>query len=161
MMPRLALLSLLVLNACSRTSADETLHSNTSPLAAPSASSSERGTPQTASAPAPPRAAPSSVPPKTGSGEPPASPLRAACDEICGRSRALACARKEDCLQGCFDMAGIEGCTAAFERLYSCLAAEPVAHWECAEDGVAAIRDGYCEKEQAGAARCVEAKTKR
>jgi len=58
-------------------------------------------------------------------------------------------------------MAKIPGCTTQFERLYACLAAEPLAHWECAEDGVGAIRDGYCEKEQAAAVGCVERQSSR
>jgi hypothetical protein len=58
-------------------------------------------------------------------------------------------------------MASIKPCVAAFNSLYACLAAEPLAHWECAEDGIAAIRDGYCEKEQERAAGCVEDQTQR
>ena len=61
-------------------------------------------------------------------------------------------------MEGCLQMAGVPGCSQPFEQLYSCLAAEPVAHWECAEDGMGAIRDGYCEKEQSAAANCTAGK---
>ena len=81
------------------------------------------------------------------------------CEKICSRSRELGCVRAADCMEGCLEMASIEPCIASFEKLYSCLAGEPVAHWECAEDGIGAIREGYCEREQAAAAGCVEAQT--
>ena len=51
-------------------------------------------------------------------------------------------------------------CADEFAGLYRCLENEPVAHWECAEDGVAAVREGYCEKEQATAVGCMEAKAR-
>jgi hypothetical protein len=35
---------------------------------------------------------------------------------------------------------------------------EPIDHWECAEDGMGAIRDGYCNEEQGQAVACMEQK---
>jgi hypothetical protein len=43
-------------------------------------------------------------------------------------------------------------------QFFNCLVKEPVEHWECAEEGVAAIRPAYCDGEQQRAVRCMEAK---
>jgi hypothetical protein len=43
-------------------------------------------------------------------------------------------------------------------RFYGCLVAEPLEHWECAPEGVAAIRDGFCQAEQRATVTCMEAK---
>jgi hypothetical protein len=51
-------------------------------------------------------------------------------------------------------------CADEFAALYACLENEPVAHWECAEDGIAAVRESYCEKQQATAVGCMEAKAR-
>jgi hypothetical protein len=53
-------------------------------------------------------------------------------------------------------MASISLCRAELEAFYACLAGEPPDHWECAEDGVAVIRDGYCDKQQERFALCAE-----
>ena len=51
-------------------------------------------------------------------------------------------------------------CSEAFLRFYACLVREPVEHWECSDDGIAAIKEGFCEKEQEAAIGCMEAKAK-
>jgi hypothetical protein len=40
--------------------------------------------------------------------------------------------------------------------MYASMIREPVGHRECAEDGVAAIREGYCDAEQERAIGCME-----
>lgn len=142
---------LLALNACSRGSAGDAARSDRS--ASTQSVSAAGPTGSSAQAIEVPRPSAESL---VRTGVPGSSPLKDRCDQICSRSRELACTRQERCVQGCLEMASIDACKDAFAKLYSCLAAEPVSHWECAEDGVAAIRDGYCEKEQADAARCVE-----
>ena len=58
-------------------------------------------------------------------------------------------------------MASVAPCTQAFRGLYACLLREPLTHWECGEDRMGAIRDGYCEEEQAAVASCMERLTQR
>jgi len=88
--------------------------------------------------------------------------LSATCEKLCAYSGQLKCGRKEQpCVKDCIGMASLEPCTPAFHDLYSCLLREPLTHWECGEDRMGAIRDGYCEKEQAAAAGCVEKLTQR
>lgn len=152
-MIRLALCSLLLLSACARSRAEEVPPPSALPVASEQAKLAKPVAP-TAQQPAP--AAPSSANSAQAKVEPPSPSVSAACDKICARSRELKCSGQARCLPGCVEMAAIPGCVAPFASLYACLAAEPVAHWECAEDGVGAIRDGYCEKEQAAAAKCVE-----
>jgi hypothetical protein len=83
------------------------------------------------------------------------------CTSICDRSRALKCARANDCMPDCLAMAVGTPCADEFASLYRCLVKEPDAHWECADDGVAAIREGFCEKEQEKSVSCMEAKASR
>jgi hypothetical protein len=61
-------------------------------------------------------------------------------------------------MPNCLAMAVGTPCTDEFSAFYRCLVAEPIEHWECAEDGVAAIREGFCEEEQERAVGCMEAK---
>lgn len=155
---RLALISFFAISACARGRADEGARADAPPVA------SDAANPGSARAPS----APSPVPAERSSASPTAAPVVAsaaptspACDKICSRSRELRCPREALCLQGCAEMAQVPGCAPQFERLYACLASQPLSHWECAEDGVGAIRDGYCEKEQGAAAGCVEKQTSR
>ena len=152
-MIRLALCSLLLLSACTRSRAEEFPQPSALPVASEQAKLANQAAPSTQQlAPV----APSSANSAQAKIEPPSATVSAACEKICARSRQLKCSGLARCLPGCVEMAAIPGCVAPFASLYACLAAEPVAHWECAEDGVGAIRDGYCEKEQAAAAKCVE-----
>jgi len=80
------------------------------------------------------------------------------CTSICERSSTLKCAHAGDCIKSCVGMAIGTPCSAEFSALYTCLLREPMDHWECSEDGTAAIREGYCEKEQERTVTCMEAK---
>jgi len=160
-MIRLALVSLLlVISACTRTRSEDAVQSSALPLPAEKPNAADKGTPS-AQPPTLAPSAPSSAASEMAKVEPPPAAVSAACDEICSRSRELHCAGQARCPQGCVEMAAIPGCEPPFAALYTCLTAEPVAHWECSEDGVAAIRDGYCEKQQAAAASCVEGQSNR
>jgi hypothetical protein len=84
--------------------------------------------------------------------------LKQACTDICEHSRVLKCEHAERCLTNCVAAAAGTPCNPEFQTFYRCLLKEPVRNWECAEDGVAAIREGFCDKEQARAVSCMQEK---
>lgn len=84
--------------------------------------------------------------------------IESQCTSICQRSSSLHCAHAENCTPNCLAMAVGTPCSAEFSALYRCLAREPAEHWECADDGVAAVREGFCEKEQEAVVGCMEAR---
>jgi hypothetical protein len=90
----------------------------------------------------------------------PSPQLTASCDELCAHTKPLKCPRQDQCKASCVAMGNIPACADAFATLYGCLVHERIEHWECAEDGIAAIRDGYCESEQSAASRCLEARSR-
>lgn len=96
------------------------------------------------------------VAPARSPSKPVPSRFAAECGKICDRSRELKCPHSDQCLAGCLSVASFLQCSDAFAALYTCLSLEPLNHWECADDGVAAIRDGFCEPEQAAASGCLE-----
>jgi hypothetical protein len=83
-----------------------------------------------------------------------------ACTGICERSRVLKCQRADDCLLNCVGAATGTPCSPEFQSFYQCLGLQPIKNWECAEDGIAAIRVGFCEKEQERVLQCMETKAK-
>jgi hypothetical protein len=52
-------------------------------------------------------------------------------------------------------------CSEPMQAFFQCLRKQPVANWQCAPEGVAAIRDGFCDKEQAETVHCMQAKMRR
>jgi len=84
--------------------------------------------------------------------------IEKSCTSICERSQKLKCAHAADCQKGCIGMAIGTPCSEQFSGLYTCLLGEPVEHWECGEDGIAALREGYCNKEQEQTVTCMETK---
>jgi hypothetical protein len=90
----------------------------------------------------------------------PAFDVESACSSICERSRVLRCQRADDCMPNCVGAASGTPCNPEFQAFYRCLVPQPIKNWECAEDGVAAIKPGFCEKEQENSVRCMEAKAK-
>jgi hypothetical protein len=84
--------------------------------------------------------------------------LKDTCRDICARSQQLKCKSSEQCAPNCIAMAALTPCSPQISALFSCILREPLAHWECAEDGVAAIRKGYCDAEQEQAVTCMEQK---
>jgi len=83
------------------------------------------------------------------------------CKNICDRSKELKCPHTGECLPNCLGMATLTPCSAEIGELFTCLLREPLEHWECGEDGVGAIREGYCDQEQGKAAGCMEQKLTR
>ena len=61
-------------------------------------------------------------------------------------------------MKNCIGMGIGTPCSEPVAAFYACLQREPAAHWECGEDGIAAIREGYCEKEQERTVACMETK---
>jgi hypothetical protein len=55
-------------------------------------------------------------------------------------------------------MASLTPCKKEISSFYDCLLRQPLQNWECALDGVAAIRDGLCNAQQEESLRCMEAK---
>lgn len=101
-------------------------------------------------------AAPVSRPPATVTNGLPSAELARLCTSICENSRTLKCKNASECQSNCQGMGSLRPCLQQVAAFYRCLASEPADHWECAEDGVAAIKEGYCNAEQAGAVVCLE-----
>jgi len=80
------------------------------------------------------------------------------CAKICNRSRDLKCQHADRCLTNCLGMASLTPCSPSISAFFACLVKEPSSHWECDDDGVAAIREGFCDATQAAALACMEAK---
>jgi hypothetical protein len=123
---------------------------------------SAQGTATASSSAAPRRA--ETAPLATDNAPMPSSPLvdtklRGECENICEPTRALNCKHPEGCIANCLVMATATPCSAAIASFFSCLTAEPAAHWQCdPESGFAQIRDGYCDTQQAGALACMNEK---
>lgn len=157
----LGILLFSIVVACSRNAPEqEAAPASSASLHVKSVASATAGAKAVASAEAP---VPSGRSSGSSSTRSPAAPLASAapgigatCEKVCAYSGQLNCGKTDHCVQDCVEMASITPCTAAFRSLYSCLLREPLSHWECSEDHMGAIRDGYCESEQAAAATCVE-----
>jgi hypothetical protein len=53
-------------------------------------------------------------------------------------------------------MAASPLCSPEIKGLFACLLRQPTTHWECDENGIGAIRDPYCNREQGRLAACLE-----
>jgi hypothetical protein len=84
-----------------------------------------------------------------------------ACVNICQRSQDLACPKAAECQPHCIGMGSLTPCSKEIMALYRCLVDQPVKNWECGSDGVAAIRPGFCDPEQAEVVQCMERKMRR
>jgi len=100
-------------------------------------------------APAPPAA-----PALPAAPAPPASAAPDLCPGMCERARALKCKHDEGCVAACRQMSTASGCATEMAAVLSCLAREPLEHWECNSDGEPAIKDGYCDAEQSKFVAC-------
>ena len=90
--------------------------------------------------------------------KPEASNLSAAdpCAAVCERSRELSCNKRESCPALCREMLEDAACRTELVNALRCFAEKPAANWECGEDGLASIREGFCDAEQGHFAACVE-----
>jgi hypothetical protein len=111
--------------------------------------------PQASNGPAIPRpdaaAAPLRIPPA----------VENACAAICERSKGLHCKHADECAANCVVMGMLSICGQQVDAFYKCLMLQPVKNWECDEDGVAAIREGFCDAEQEQAVKCVTTSAQR
>ncbi len=83
------------------------------------------------------------------------------CDDICQISKPLGCKNAAECNPHCQSMAALPVCGAEVDGLFGCLIRQPIKNWECDEDGIGAIRDPFCGKEQAALAACAETNLRR
>jgi hypothetical protein len=83
------------------------------------------------------------------------------CRSICERSQVLKCKNADQCLVECVTTGTETPCNAEFQAFYRCLVPQPAQNWECAEDGIAAIKPGLCDEQQERALQCMEAKVPR
>jgi hypothetical protein len=123
------------------------------------AGSADAGTSASA-APAPAAAKPAPAPAPTDvrpHGDP---EVERACADICEASAQLKCAHASDCMVNCLAMGTVTPCTSEMMAFYHCLLKQPIKNWECDDDGVAAIRQGFCDKEQEKAVLCMDKKVK-
>lgn len=84
--------------------------------------------------------------------------LERSCREICDRSRELKCEHAAKCMPNCMAGASMTPCNEPMATFYRCLVQQPVQNWQCGRDGVAAIRDGFCDREQGEAVACMQSK---
>jgi len=84
--------------------------------------------------------------------------VKDACGSICERSHVLKCKNADECLVNCLAAGAGTPCNAEFLAFYRCIVPQPINNWECAEDGVAAVKPGVCDEEQQRAVRCMQAK---
>jgi hypothetical protein len=110
--------------------------------------------------PAPAASLPAVAPSATAL-EPPSSGISDVCRSICERSHVLKCKNADQCLAECVTGGTQNPCSAEFQNFYRCLVPQAVENWECAEDGIAAIKPGRCDEEQERAVKCIEAKAPR
>jgi hypothetical protein len=126
------------------------------PVTAPAADPASEPAP--AAEPAKPEPAPTSAPAKPGpSADAPAvtnPTANAVCTQVCDRTEKLHCGPLEACMAACAAASDGSVCPAEMSKLMSCALKQPAEHWECSDEGVAAIRDGYCDKEQEAFMSC-------
>jgi hypothetical protein len=77
------------------------------------------------------------------------------CATICARSTELGCSELRECLEACAELYEMPTCADAAREFLRCLSTEPPEHWECPSEGPAAIKDGYCDEEQAALGLCL------
>jgi hypothetical protein len=78
---------------------------------------------------------------------------RGACEGSCNAGAPLHCAEQAQCVEHCLAGMHMPGCDGEILRFMACAAREPASRWECS-DGVAVLKDGACEREQAAVAEC-------
>ena len=148
-------MSVLALTACVR---------GEEPTAAGSGSFTASARPSTVAAPRPsPSASPLAIQAKAPGRDADtrsvvAPEVAQACTDVCARSRELKCAHANECRPQCLAMASLTPCGDPMLAFYRCLTTQPTKNWECADDGVAAIRDGFCDKEQGQVVACMQAR---
>lgn len=79
------------------------------------------------------------------------------CNRICEAASKLNCKKSATCVNSCLGMVASAGeCSEQLRAFFKCLGTQSADHWECLEDGTGAIREGFCEGEQAAFAACLD-----
>ena len=84
------------------------------------------------------------------------APAQELCRVPCQRGSELGCKNASLCAARCAEMANGQLCQEEMRSVLACITREPSSNWECDEEGLAAIREGYCEREQQGFLDCVQ-----
>jgi hypothetical protein len=106
---------------------------------------------------------PPEVPPPVAPVAPPAAVKAAAaaspaspCPEICRIARDLRCKNQAECEPRCQSMLSLPACKEELFAFLTCLRRQPAANWECDSEDIPAIRDPFCDRQQAALAACME-----
>lgn len=79
----------------------------------------------------------------------------APCRTMCSHARELGCTGLSHCSESCAELLAAPECKAQLDVALGCMVREPREHWTCNEDGLASIRDGYCNAEQGAYIECL------
>ena len=60
-------------------------------------------------------------------------------------------------MQSCLSMGLLAACHDQVASFYECLLGQPVKNWDCGPDGIAAIRERFCDSQQERIVTCMEA----
>jgi hypothetical protein len=107
-------------------------------------------------APAVAREAAAAAPTPAPAGSAAPAEVSARCRDACASVQKLGCKHAAECEVSCREMSAVPRCQPEIGAFFGCLATQSADHWECLEDGTGAIRDGFCEREQARFAACLE-----
>jgi hypothetical protein len=116
------------------------------------AASASRPPAQASAAPAP-----APTPSSAAKAQAPVSPEQEAiCASMCERGKALHCpVDAVTCRAACRESLA-PPCDAELSAALSCMAREPLNHWECSDEGLPVIRAGYCDAPQGKAVECMQ-----
>jgi hypothetical protein len=78
------------------------------------------------------------------------------CVKMCERGSALHCKVDVSACRDACQHSLSPPCDSELRASLTCVTAEPIAHWECSDEGLPVIRDGYCNAEQAKLMACVQ-----
>jgi hypothetical protein len=79
------------------------------------------------------------------------------CNRVCKAATKLHCKKSASCVSSCIGMvSSAADCSNELSSFFQCLGSQSSDHWECLEDGTGAIREGFCESEQAAFAACLD-----
>ncbi len=151
-------IALLLLSGCTRKEAPS---SGAAASAAPSAGASNgvEAKPAAVAAPSDPGAAAANAFPLAGTVDTgmDTGRLETLCRAGCEHVKALNCKAKTGCETACVESFSLPVCGKEFEAFLLCSGKQPLTNWECNEGGVAALKDGPCDAEQAAIIKCAQA----
>src|SRR5439155_863841 len=98
----------------------------------------------------PAREAPSAAQPKA------AVPDENACIAMCDKVSSLKCSTMAECIKGCGEMrTAMTACSKGLDSFMLCLVQQPVGNFECNDEGVPSVKDGFCDAQQQALASCL------